>query len=383
LDLLGIGFYSYFSVKSSIPDTIHVREGDEGGFEHIVESPLLTYEDSLEASGSSNYNVECKLLNLIPLKNIKVEVVDSTWVAACGTPIGLYMETQGVMIINAGEIIAADGLSYRPAEHIVQSGDYILEVNGTAISDKKQLIQLIHESNGETMQLVVNRKGEKVPLSLTPLLAEDNMYKLGIWVRDNTQGIGTVTYVDASGNYGALGHGISDIDTGELLKIENGELYKAEIYSVMKGTKGNPGELTGIIDYNEDNKIGSIDSNSETGIFGNLPDSSRKYLNLTPVEVGFKQEAEVGKASVLTTVEGAAMEYEIEITEIFWEQADTNKAFAIQVTDPRLLAYTGGIVQGMSGSPILQNGKIIGAVTHVFVQDSTCGYGIFIENMMQ
>ncbi len=215
-------------------------------------------------------------------------------------------------------------------------------------------------------------------------MGEDQEYKLGIWVRDNTQGIGTLTYVEEDGSYGALGHGISDTDTGELLDIAGGELYQAQIVVCpLKGTKGNPGELSGYIDYDDSKRIGTIDSNTQKGIFGSVGDGCMYKLPLTSMEVGYKQEVETGEAQILAELEGEVKAYQVNITDIYRDQADTNKAFAIQVTDPELLAATGGIVQGMSGSPIVQNGKLIGAVTHVFVQDSTKGYGIFIEKMLE
>ncbi|MCB5712608.1 SpoIVB peptidase [Lactonifactor longoviformis] len=383
LNIIGIGVYSYISIRDSIPDDVRIRAEEQDGLASILEqNPLITYDDSLSVAGNKTYTIECRLCHVMPLKKVKVQIVEDTWVAASGTPIGLYMETEGVMIIGSGDVVSTDGIAYQPAEHIVQAGDYILKANGTDITNKNQLISMIHDSNGETMELLVDRNGEEIPLSLTPLLGEDNSYKLGIWVRDNTQGIGTLTYVDAHGNYGALGHGISDVDTGELLKLERGELYQAEILSVMKGSKGNPGELSGVINYQKSNQLGSIDINSEKGIFGTIPAESRESLHLVPMEVGLKQDVTTGSAKILTTVKGETKEFDIEITEIFWDQADTNKAFSIQVTDPELLEYSGGIVQGMSGSPVIQNGKIIGAVTHVFVQDATKGYGIFIENML-
>ncbi|WP_390440007.1 SpoIVB peptidase [Lactonifactor longoviformis] len=384
LNIIGIGVYSYISIRDSIPDDVRIRAEEQDGLASILEqNPLITYDDSLSVAGNKTYTIECRLCHVMPLKKVKVQIVEDTWVAASGTPIGLYMETEGVMIIGSGDVVSTDGIAYQPAEHIVQAGDYILKANGTDITNKNQLISMIHDSNGETMELLVDRNGEEIPLSLTPLLGEDNSYKLGIWVRDNTQGIGTLTYVDAHGNYGALGHGISDVDTGELLKLDRGELYQAEILSVMKGSKGNPGELSGVINYQKSNQLGSIDINSEKGIFGTIPTESRESLHLVPMEVGLKQDVTTGSAKILTTVKGETKEFDIEITEIFWDQADTNKAFSIQVTDPDLLEYSGGIVQGMSGSPVIQNGKIIGAVTHVFVQDATKGYGIFIENMLE
>ena len=309
-----------------------------------------------------------------------METADEKWVSVCGMPAGLYMETEGVLVVDTGEITGKDGVQAEPAEHIAKSGDYILEVNGTPVFGKKDLIKNIEASHGETVELLVNRNGEQIPLSISPVLDQNDEYKLGLWVRDNTQGIGTMTYIDENGKFGALGHGISDTDTGELLDISEGELYEAEIVSIKKGAKGMPGELSGYIEYEQEKKIGTIEKNTELGIFGEVFDVER--LPHKKVMVGYQQEVKEGKAKLLTNLNKEVKTYDIEITEIYRNKSKTNKAFEIQVTDPKLLEETGGIVQGMSGSPILQDGKLIGAVTHVFVQDSSKGYGIFIENML-
>lgn len=381
-DMIAAGAWGYQEVKNTIPDTLYVRAGSEDGIEKMLDNPLVTYPETLKASDSGSYRIPCSLLGTIPLKEVKVETVEEKWVSVCGMPVGLYMETEGVLIVDTGEIVGADGIACQPAANIARAGDYILQADGEAVSSKRELIEKIHNCEGKSMTLLVNREGEEIPISIEPVLGEDQAYKLGIWVRDNTQGIGTLTYVDENGNFGALGHGISDTDTGELLDVSGGELYQAQIVSVLKGTKGNPGELSGYIDYQDSKKIGSILSNTEKGIYGNVSEGCMCKLPLTSMEVGYKQEVETGKAKILADLEGEVKYYDVEIVEIFRDQSDTNKAFSIQVTDPELLAATGGIVQGMSGSPVVQNDKIIGAVTHVFVQDSTMGYGIFIENML-
>ena len=214
-----------------------------------------------------------------------------------------------------------------------------------------------------------------------PVLDKEGKYKLGIWVRDDTQGIGTLTYVDEDGRFGALGHGISDVDTGELLSIADGNLYDAQILGIRKGEKGNPGELSGLIRYDADNILGEISENSKNGIFGIMDAWRMKNLDLKKIPIGYKQDLKTGPASILCCTDGEVKEYAAEITRIDMNHEDSNKSFVIRITDKELLEKTGGIVQGMSGSPVLQNGKLFGAVTHVFVQDSTGGYGIFIENM--
>lgn len=210
---------------------------------------------------------------------------------------------------------------------------------------------------------------------------------MGMWVRDDTQGIGTMTYLTGDGNYAALGHGISDIDTGELLDSEGGILYQANVWGIKKGEAGSPGALYGMISYEDSKILGSISENTSIGIYGSVNEQEEiikmieKY-HLEPVEMAGHQEIETGKAYIRSFVSGEVCDYEVEIQKIN-ENSSKNKGIVLKVTDERLLSLTNGIVQGMSGTPILQNGKLIGAVTHVFVNDSTMGYGIFADIMME
>lgn len=380
-DLIAAGVLSLEELKDRIPDTVYIRYGQEEGLGDSLDIPLITYPETIDVSDRGSYQIPCSLLGMLPLKNVQVETVEDQWVCVSGNPVGLYMETQGVLIVDTGEITNQNGIALEPAANIVQPGDYILEVNGKTVSRKRELIAEIEDCQGENVELVVNRKGEEIPLSLEPVLTQEENYKLGIWVRDNTQGIGTMTYVDEKGRFGALGHGISDTDTGELLDVSGGELYQAQIVSIIRGAQGVPGELSGYIEYEDEKKIGTIEKNTDIGIFGQI--FSDIQISGEKVKIGYKQEVKKGKAQILMQLEGKVEYYDIEITDIYSSQQDTNKSFQIQVTDPELLAKTGGIVQGMSGSPILQDGKLIGAVTHVFVQDSSKGYGIFIENMLE
>ena len=380
-DLIAAGVLSLEELKDRIPDTVYIRYGQEEGLGDSLDIPLITYPETIDVSDRGSYQIPCSLLGMLPLKNVQVETVEDQWVCVSGNPVGLYMETQGVLIVDTGEITNQNGIALEPAANIVQPGDYILEVNGKTVSRKRELIAEIENCQGENVEMVVNRKGEEIPLSLEPVLTQEENYKLGIWVRDNTQGIGTMTYVDEKGRFGALGHGISDTDTGELLDVSGGELYQAQIVSIIRGAQGVPGELSGYIEYEDEKKIGTIEKNTDIGIFGQI--FSDTQISGEKVKIGYKQEVKKGKAQILMQLEGKVEYYGIEITDVYSSQQDTNKSFQIQVTDPELSAKTGGIVQGMSGSPILQDGKLIGAVTHVFVQDSSKGYGIFIENMLE
>lgn len=380
---MAMGTLIYHTAKESVPDEIRVLKNHDVDWDIMFDRKVITYDPAVEASWRGSYRVECRLFGVIPLKTVKVIPVDTRMVYASGSPVGIYMETEGVLIIDSGEIRNAEGILQSPAEHIVQPGDYIRKVNGKVLESKKQLIKMVNENQGNPMEMEVMRNEEMIMVSLTPIQTEDGSYKLGLWVRDNIQGIGTLTYIDETEKFGALGHGISDVDTGEQLNIAQGELYDARILSVQKGTSGSPGELRGVIDYQEYLKLGEISGNTSNGITGRLYTGKGSELHKEAYEIILKQDLQTGPAYILSDVGDGVKEYDIQIMKIDRNAKNSNKSFVIQVTDPELLNKTGGIVQGMSGSPIIQNGKIAGAVTHVLVNDPTRGYGIFIENMLE
>lgn len=380
--LLSLFILIYGTMKDHIPDEIFVYADEETDWETFFQEPLISYDETVEVSQNGSYQIRCKWLGVLPLKTIKVHTVEKQEVLVSGSPVGIYMETKGVLVIDSGEITDREGIRRTPAEHIIQSGDYICEIDGKVLTGKRQLLQLVRENQGEPMELQVIRHQETIKLEMTPVETEDGSYKLGIWVRDNIQGIGTLTYVEPNGTFGALGHGISDADTGERLEISDGDLYRADILSIRKGTAGTPGELRGVINYREENRIGTICGNSQYGIRGQMEPG--KYTeSMKKIPTGLKQEIQTGKAEIRCDIGDGIREYQCEILEIDSNARDTNKCFVLRITDDDLLSRTGGIVQGMSGSPVLQNGKLIGAITHVFVNDPTKGYGIFIENMME
>lgn len=380
--LLSLFILIYETMKDHIPDEIFVYADEETDWETFFQEPLISYDETVEVSQNGSYQIRCKWLGVLPLKTIKVHTVEKQEVLVSGSPVGIYMETKGILVIDSGEITDRDGIRRTPAEHIIQSGDYICEIDGKVLTGKRQLMQLVRENQGEPMELQVIRHQETIKLEMTPVETEDGSYKLGIWVRDNIQGIGTLTYVEPNGTFGALGHGISDADTGERLEISDGDLYCADILSIRKGTAGTPGELRGVINYREENRIGTICGNSQYGIRGQMEPG--KYTeSMKKIPTGLKQEIQTGKAEIRCDIGDGIQEYQCEILEIDSNARDTNKCFVLRITDDDLLSRTGGIVQGMSGSPVLQNGKLIGAITHVFVNDPTKGYGIFIENMME
>ena len=300
-----------------------------------------------------------------------------------GMPIGIYMETDGVMVLGTDEIKSSDGSSTSPAKHLVKDGDYIVGIDEEEVENKQELIEVMQNMSKKTVILHLRRKMEYIDVKIHPAKDEEGKYKLGIWVRDNMQGLGTITFLNANSEFGALGHGIHDVDTSELLEISEGTLYETSIQNIKKGQNGSPGGMEGIIVYNHYNVLGSITSNTETGIYGKIDRVDKVFKNQEAYPAASKEEIKTGKAYIRCAVSGEVKDYEIQITKIDLHPGEVNKGIEIRVTDEELLRITGGIVQGMSGSPILQDGKIVGAVTHVFVQDSTKGYGIFIENMLE
>ena len=338
---------------------------------------------SLYAKNQGSYRIGLNLFGKIRFKEIQVDVVDSQYAIPCGLPVGIYLKSKGVMVIGTGQIVGEDGQEVEPAYGVLQTGDYIEAINGQPLRDKEALITNLNHLEGSETLLRIRRQGEEMDVRMNAVKTEDGSYKLGAWVRDDTQGLGTMTYIDMSGNFGALGHGISDSDTGKVVEIEEGALYETEILGIEKGTIGNPGVMAGVIYYGPGSQLGTITDNTDIGIFGKVNDKMKKSLQAQAVEVGYRQDVKKGQAWVRSDVSGELKDYEIEIQKVDYNPVQQNKSMVIKVVDEELLRLTGGIVQGMSGSPILQDGKLIGAVTHVFVQDSTRGYGIFVEDMLK
>lgn len=316
-------------------------------------------------------------------QEVSAQAVSQNMVIPGGMPVGLYMEADGVLVLGTEEIVSSNGTAREPAENIVKAGDYITGLDEKEIKNKRELVACVEKLTGEEVILHLMREGEPLDVKIKPVCCSPKEYKLGIWVRDNTQGLGTITYLTGDGHFGALGHGIHDSDTNGLFHISKGTLYGTSIRNIKKGEDGAPGWIEGVIVYNKYNRLGTIEKNTEEGIYGTLADPEKLAENIAPVPVAKKEEIKTGPAVIRCMVDGEIREYDIKITKIDPNSREVNKGLMIEVTDEELLAVTGGIIQGMSGSPILQNGKLVGAVTHVLVNDSTKGYGIFIEKMLE
>ena len=300
-----------------------------------------------------------------------------------GMPVGIYMETDGVMVLGTEKLEGIDGKTHEPAADLVRPGDYITAVNHQEIQGKGELLDAVEGLDQDKAVLTLRRDGETLDIRLDPVECEPDEYKLGIWVRDNVQGLGTVTFIDDENRFGALGHGIHDTNTSVLLSVSDGAVYRTAIQNIIKGQSGSPGSMEGVIVYSSRNILGTVNKNTEAGIYGTIDRPEELLGDLIHIETAGKEEIETGPATIRCFIDNELREYEIQVTDIDTSEKEVNKGLVIKVTDDELLEKTGGIIQGMSGSPIIQNGKLIGAVTHVFVQDSTMGYGIFIENMLK
>ncbi len=400
-------YYVYDYLDRMIPNRIHLIVNEEERFnfqlpieaEIISESSEVSFLDesnipanavrlnlkdefSLNSSSIGNYELELRFLGIIHLKNIEVSVIENTRLMPCGFPVGIYLKMDGILVVGSSKVIDQSGTSIEPAYNVLKSGDYIVNINGYPVTSKEELIDFVQLSKGREMVVTIRRNMELSSVRLKAVETAPDDYKIGVWVRDDTQGIGTLTYMNNRGEFGALGHGVSDVDTGTLLQVDDGVLYETDIITIIKGASGTPGGLSGIIDYQESSSLGIIEVNTTEGIFGQGNQQLLNHMDQEFLEIGLKQDIKLGPAFIRCQVDGALKDYRIEITKIDKSDYNLSKGMEIKVVDEELLKITNGIVQGMSGSPIIQKGKLIGAVTHVFVQDSTKGYGIFIENML-
>lgn len=404
LACLGLMGYSYYLVDSSIPSVIHVRAESEESLElripargeivnvsrqgnSNIPNGAVTIDLSrpltLKTGNTDDLQMQVKLFGILPFKQVGIRVIEDRELIPVGVPIGIYVKTEGVLVVGTGEFASQGAGKVSPAKNILKSGDYVIKLNGTEVTGKDDLIMRIENCGGEEQILTIRRDAETYDVKIKPEKDRTGKYKIGVWVRDNAQGVGTMTYIDDNGNFGALGHGINDVDTSTLMEMNDGTLYQTEIISIRKGAAGQPGEMTGMIVYSDDRILGDITSNSTRGIFGKCNQKALALGTEDALPIGLKQEIEKGPAQILCTVDGTTRYYDIEITELHLDHDNVNRGIELRVTDPELLSVTGGIVQGMSGAPIIQKEKFVGAVTHVLVQDSTRGYGIFIENMLE
>lgn len=339
----------------------------------------LSNQSDLTRMGNE-FTVDLKMFGIIPVTPVNVRVVDELQVAVLGEPFGMKIYTEGVLVIDLTEVKTENGTKKPASEAGIKKGDYIISVDEKEIHTNEDLSFIVENSMGNPLEFLIDRDGKKQKVKVKPALSDETeTYKIGIWIRDSSAGIGTLTfYSPANDIVCGLGHGICDEDTGKLLTINSGEIVDAQIISIEKGEAGAPGQLKGKFGFS---RYGQIDLNCELGVYSVLKNNI-ETKDLT--EIALKQEVREGNAKMLCTVDGDQPEYfdcEIKIRASALHNKTQN--MVITITDEKLLETTGGIVQGMSGSPILQNGKLVGAVTHVLVDDPTKGYAIFAENMLE
>lgn len=383
--------YAYVCNISLLPSNYIIMQGENLrlytllGIRLIEESSYQTLQTSstleqekINKIGKVSFRLN--LFNLIPLKNIDVNVIPKTTVVPMGNAIGMKLYTAGVLVVGMSEIEGK-----KPYENSgIKEGDRIIQINQNQIDNTDDLMKAVNKSDGNNIYIKYVRDEKTITTSIKPLKNSSNEYKIGLWVRDAAAGVGTLTFYEpSSGMFATLGHGIMDIDTAELIKIANGELVTTNILSINKGTKGNPGEIRGTIEAGH--TIGNISKNTKFGVFGTI--NKTPYLNTSntnEVQVALREEIKTGKAQIICELENGKKEYyDIEIQRIFISNNKDNKSMLIKVTDKKLSEKTGGIIQGMSGAPIIQNGKFVGAVTHVLVNDPTIGYGVFADIMLK
>lgn len=336
---------------------------------------------SMTVGDTGSFQAQVKLFGWLHCKDIVFDVMEEAKVMPVGRAVGLYIHADGVMVLGTGKVEAEDGTVKQPAYEVLQTGDYIQAVNREKVYTIQDISSLIQKNGNKKLILSVNRGKNQIKVKLNPVLSEGGKYQIGAWLREDTEGIGTLTFVTEKNQFAALGHGITDADTGMLIRLQNGGLYTADIDHVVFGESGAPGELVGSVQLGSRNRLGTISNNTSLGITGTVSSEEYQYQEKHAMLIGRKQEVKEGSASILCQLGDEVKEYQVEIEKINLS-SDDNKGMEIHVTDPELLRAAGGIVQGMSGAPLIQNNKCIGAVTHVFVRDVTRGYATFIENML-
>lgn len=368
----------------NISDTFSVIRGEKFEINNVFKtSESLADEKAMEVdsvlSSAKSYSSSIRLFGIIPIKSVNVDVVEKQYVVPCGTLFGLKIFTDGVLVVGMTDVATANGL-VNPAENAgIKIGDVIVSMNSEKVNSSEDVAKAIENCGGEKVKAEIRRKNMSFEVEITPAKEEsDGVYKMGLWVRDSSAGIGTLTFYDPeTGLAAGLGHAICDVDTGEMLPIMSGEMVEAEILGITKGVSGDPGEIRG--KFKSSVSLGRLIQNCETGVYGVL----NEIKDMETVEIALKQDIEKGAAQIISTLdnESGAEYFDCTIEKVYYNDDSPTQNIVIKITDEELLEKTGGIIQGMSGSPIIQNGKLVGAVTHVFVNDPTKGYGIFAENM--
>ncbi len=371
-------FAAVIYLNQYLPNNYYVNSGCELKLTGLVNAVPCTGKIT-DASDGSGSKARLKLLGIIPIKTVNVNEIDSPVLVPCGEPFGIKLLTDGVIVVEVSSFETAWGFRSPAEKSGIEAGDIIKSINGQAVNSNSEVEKIISASSGQKLTLNMVRDGMPFTAKLTPLkCSADGKYRAGLWVRDSSAGIGTMTFYNPeTKQFAGLGHPVCDVDTGEILPLSSGEVVKVAINGVKKGKSGVPGELMG--GFISAFSMGTLNENTPTGLYGTLDSFSASNL---AVPLGLRQDIKTGKAYIYTTVNGTTpQKYEITIEKIDLADSEECRNMIIRVTDEELLKETGGIVQGMSGSPIIQDGKLIGAVTHVFVNNPAKGYAIFADTM--
>ena len=366
----------------ALPDRVVVYGKESPPFSRVItySSKNLQGYVSVDSQSAEPVKEDLKLLGIVPIKEVSVTQKETQGVLVSGDVFGIKLYTDGVIVVGTQNVETADGKKNPTAEAGIEVGDIIISINKIKVYTSDEVQAILNDNNAKPFEIKIKRGDRYKTFTLTPVYCpREGCYKAGMWVRDSTAGIGTLTFYNTkSRRFAALGHQINDVDTNELMPMLEGEAVKATVKSVQKATKGTAGSL----DCDFSNKtIGKLTANTKCGIFGEfstLPDEQSQY------PVASAQQVKRGKATIISTVDGdGAQEYEIEITHISYNESNMEKNIVLKITDERLLAKTGGIVQGMSGSPIIQDGRLVGALTHVILNNPEKGYAVFAQTMLE
>ena len=388
--------YTYVVALQHIPSNIVVFEGEKLSLNTLLGITLNLENDDGTVQAVSNINnttineagrqkISVNLFDNIEVKKLSVDVIPKTTVIPVGNVAGLKLYTSGVLVVGMTEIQGIDNKKYKPFQNSgIEEGDRIISIDEASISTVEELTNKVNTSNGNKLDIEYVHGEETKKCSIVPVQTSSTEYKLGLWVRDSAAGVGTVTFYEPSSKmFAALGHGITDIDTGDLINIASGKFVTSRILNVVKGKSGEPGKIQGSIENGQE--IGEIYKNSVFGVYGRVDNLSALNLNYSnELEVALREEIKTGEASIICSLDNqTAKEYKIEIEKIYLDNNYDNKSMKIKVTDEELIQKTGGIIQGMSGAPIIQNGKFVAAVTNVLVNSPTEGYAVFGDLMIK
>ncbi len=357
--------------------------------ESLAQSDQINLDQpiTMESVGSGEVRLSVNALGIFTIKEVTIKVDSAKRLVVGGQSVGVTLFTEGALVVGTSDIIDEYGNTCNPAEQAdIKPGDVIIKADGKEIENASNLSQIINSLKKESIELCIDRAGKSIVRQVNAVKdSNDGKYRLGIWVRDSTAGVGTLTFYDPStGNFGSLGHAITDVDTNTNLSIKEGELFESMVLDVKQGVSGSPGELKGSFDNSPSNMIGKLFSNTDYGIFGKMYEPIENSIYPDSLPIATRDEVKTGKATIVTTVDDTGLkEFDCEIIRVNRQNQPEVKSMVIKITDEDLLERTGGVVQGMSGSPIIQDGKIVGALTHVFVNDPTQGYGIYIEWMLE